>query len=142
MPRPGSLLARYNRVSQPKVKRSYITQSGGQWHPGDIALAFALVIREHDSADALRQLARRLVDKVCLEHQPNMKLLSRTQDDQAVWAKALRIVNRVCEMWKILPTVPFPRNLVAPKCHMKSMWYVRDGHFWKCQHCSHTKLLE
>lgn len=71
-----------NIVTLPKAlpKRSYITRSGGSWHPGDIALCFALVIRFEDSADALRKLARRLVDKVCLEHQPNAttRLYSRT----------------------------------------------------------------
>lgn len=54
------------------VKKLYNTRSGGQYRPEDVALAFALSLRFHDSADHLRRLARHLVDKVCLEHQPNL----------------------------------------------------------------------
>lgn len=150
---------------KPPKKRVYVTTTGGGWHPGDIALAFAWCIREHDSADALRQLARRLVEKVCREHQPNMKLLSRTMDDQKVWDAALNIINRSIEIWMPQPdcTVeqrlawqearvsgPFLRNPPPPPppevpvCHMKPMkvaGYHQHRH-WKCQHCSHTKPLE
>lgn len=132
-------------------KRVYVTSTGGTWHPGDVALAFALCIRAHDSADAIRKLARNLVDKVCREHQPNMKLLSRTMDDEKVWNAAMKIVNRVCEMWRIEPETPFLRNVIPevelvepPRCHMKPMrlaGYHKHRH-WKCQHCKHTKPLE
>lgn len=52
----------------------------------------------HDSADHLRRLAHRLVDKVCLEHQPNMKRLAREPDDAKVFDAALKIINRVCDL--------------------------------------------
>lgn len=80
------------------VKKLYNTRSGGQYRPEDVALVFALSLRTHNSADELRKLAWRLVDKVCLEHQPNMKRLSREPDDEKVFDAALRIINRVCDL--------------------------------------------
>lgn len=162
-------MKRTNIITLPKAlpKRSYITRSGGSWHPGDIALCFALVIRFEDSADALRKLARRLVDKVCLEHQPNMKRLSREPDDQKVWNAVLKIIDRSFEIWMPQPDCtpeqrlawqearvsgPFLRNtwkeepvevIEPPRCHMKPMrlaGYHKHRH-WKCQHCTHTKPI-
>jgi hypothetical protein len=80
------------------VKKLYNTRSGGQYRPEDVALVFALSLRTHNSADELRKLAWRLVDKVCLEHQPNMKRLSREPDDAKVFDAALRIINQVCDL--------------------------------------------
>lgn len=92
------------------VKKLYNTRSGGQYQPDDVALAFALSLRMHDSADHLRRLARRLVDKVCLEHQPNMKRLAREPDDAKVFDAALKIINRVCDLLDIGPGTRFVRN--------------------------------
>ncbi|WP_411959393.1 hypothetical protein ACK56M_09875 [Pseudomonas sp. s4] len=92
------------------VRKLYITRSGGQYRPDDVALAFALSLRMHDSADHLRRLARRLVDKVCLEHQPNMKRLAREPDDAMVFDTALKIINRVCDLLDIGPGTRFVRN--------------------------------
>ncbi|MDD2027056.1 hypothetical protein NPS42_14780 [Pseudomonas putida] len=92
------------------VRKLYITRSGGQYRPDDVALAFALSLRVHDSADHLRRLARRLVDKVCLEHQPNMKRLAREPDDAKVFDAALKIINRVCDLLDIGPGTRFVRN--------------------------------
>lgn len=92
------------------VRKLYITRSGGQYRPDEVALAFALSLREHDSADHLRRLARRLVDKVCLEHQPNMKRLAREPDDAVVFADALKVINRVCDLLDISPGTRFLRN--------------------------------
>ncbi|ORL66665.1 DUF7740 domain-containing protein [Pseudomonas putida] len=92
------------------VRKLYITRSGGQYRPDDVALAFALSLREHDSADHLRRLARRLVDKVCLEHQPNMKRLAREPDDAKVFDAALKIINRVCDLLEYAPGTSFVRN--------------------------------
>lgn len=92
------------------VRKLYITRSGGQYRPDDVAMAFALSLRMHDSADHLRRLARRLVDKVCLEHQPNMKRLAREPDDAEVFAAALKIINRVCYLLDIGPGATFVRN--------------------------------
>ena len=64
----------------------------------------------HDSADHLRRLARRLVDKVCLEHQPNMKRLAREPDDAKVFDAALKIINRVCDLLEYAPGTRFVRN--------------------------------
>lgn len=92
------------------VRKLYITRSGGQYRPDDVALAFALSLRVHDSADHLRRLARRLVDKVCLEHQPYMKRLAREPDDAKVFDAALKIINRVCYLLDISPGTRFVRN--------------------------------
>ncbi|BBT40926.1 hypothetical protein [Pseudomonas putida] len=92
------------------VRKLYITRSGGQYRPDDVALAFALSLRTHDSADHLRRLARRLVDKVCLEHQPNMKRLAREPDDAKVFDAALKIINRVCDLLEYAPGTRFVRN--------------------------------
>ena len=92
------------------VKKLYNTRSGGQYRPDDVALAFALSLRLNDSADHLRKLARRLVDKVCLEHQPNMKRLAREPDDAKVFDVALRILNRVCDLQGYVPGRRFVRN--------------------------------
>lgn len=81
-----------------KPKRTYITRSGGQYRPEEVALAFALSIRFHNSADEIRATARRLVDKVCLEHQPNLKRLGREPEDAKVFDAALKIVDRVCDL--------------------------------------------
>jgi predicted secreted Zn-dependent protease len=134
--------SRTNLITLPKAlpQRSYITKSGGQWHPGDVALAMALVIRIHNTADAIRKLAWQLKDKVCLEHQPNMKRLSREPDDQKVWNAALKIVNRVCEMWKISPEIPFLINKIVPKCHLREMLWDKDANVFRCQFCSHSKV--
>jgi hypothetical protein len=92
------------------VRKLYITRSGGQYRPDDVALAFALSLRMHDSADHLRRLARRLVDKVCLEHQPNMKRLAREPEEAEVFAAALKVINRVCDLLDIGPGTTFVRN--------------------------------
>ena len=92
------------------VRKLYITRSGGRYRPDDVALAFALSLRVHDSADHLRRLARRLVDKVCLEHQPNMKRLAREPDDAKVFDAALKIINRVCDLLEYAPGTRFVRN--------------------------------
>ena len=92
------------------VKKHYITHSGGQYRPDEVALAFALSLRIHDSADELRSLAWRLVDKVCMEHQPNLRRLAREKDDALVFDAALRIVNRVCDMLRNEPGTEFLRN--------------------------------
>jgi hypothetical protein len=92
------------------VKKLYNTRSGGQYRPDDVALAFALNLRTYDSADELRKLAWRLVDKVCLEHQPNMRRLSRELDDAKVFDAALKIINRVCDLLNFEPGTAFVRN--------------------------------
>lgn len=79
-------------------RKTYITRSGGKYTPDDVALRFALALRIYDSAESIRVTARNLVDKVCLEHQPNMKRLAREPSDRKVFDAAIKIVTRVCEM--------------------------------------------
>lgn len=100
----------FDATARKPVRKLYITRSGGQYRPDDVALAFALSLRFDDSADAIRSLARRLVDKVCLEHQPNLKRLSREPDDAKVFDAALKIINRVCDLLDIGPGTTFVRN--------------------------------
>lgn len=106
---PSGVVTLPSWVSKP-VKKLYNTRSGGQYRPDDIALAFALSLRIHDSADELRSLAWRLVDKVCLEHQPNMKRLAREPDDAKVFDTTLKIINRVCDLLGCDPGTKFVRN--------------------------------
>ena len=96
------------------VKKLYITRSGGDLRPDDIALRFALSLDAHDSAQKIRELSRDLVPNVCLEHQPNMKRLSREPDDEKVIDAALKIVNRVCDMLGIYPGEEFLLNHELP----------------------------
>lgn len=100
----------FDASARKPVRKLYITRSGGQYRPDDVALSFALSLRFDDSADALRSLARRLVDKVCLEHQPNLKRLSREPDDAKVFDAALKIIKRVCDLLEIGPGTRFVRN--------------------------------
>lgn len=100
----------FDATARKPVRKLYITRSGGQYRPDDVAVAFALSLRFDDSADAVRSLARRLVDKVCLEHQPNLKRLSREPDDAKVFDAALKIINRVCDLLDIGPGTSFVRN--------------------------------
>lgn len=100
----------FDATARKPVRKLYITRSGGQYRPDDVALAFALSLRFDDSANALRSLARRLVDKVCLEHQPNLKRLSREPDDAKVFDAALKIINRVFDLLDIGPSTRFVRN--------------------------------
>ena len=100
----------FDATARKPVRKLYITRSGGQYRPDDVAVAFALSLKFHDSADELRKLARRLVDKVCLEHQPNLKRLSREPDDAVVFADALKVINRVCDLLEIGPGTRFVRN--------------------------------
>lgn len=100
----------FNASVRKPVRKLYITRSGGQYRPDDVALAFALSLRMHDNADHLRRMARRLVEKVCLEHQPNMKRLAREPDDAKVFDAALKIINRVCDLLDIGPGTSFVRN--------------------------------
>ena len=92
------------------VKKLYNTRSGGHYRPEDVALVFAFSLRIYDSADELRKLAWRLVGKVCLEHQPNMRRLSREPDDDKVFDAALKIINRVCDLLEFEPGTAFVRN--------------------------------
>lgn len=103
-----------NAFSLPKwmtsVKKLYNTRSGGGMQPLDIALVFALTIREYNSANEIRRTAHRLVPYVCLEHRPNMKRLSRETDDEKVFEAALKIINRVCEFLSINSDQEFKRD--------------------------------
>jgi len=92
------------------AKRKYVTRSGGGYRPEEVALAFALSLREHDSADEIRATATRLVSKVCLEHQPNLKRLGREPDDSKVFDAALKIINRVCDLMGYSVGQEFKRN--------------------------------
>src|SRR5690606_9390001 len=78
-------------------RRRYVTRSGSTWGPETVALCFALTLRNHGTVEAVRATARRLVDKVCMEHQPNMKKLARGTDiaEDKTIPCALAIINRV-----------------------------------------------
>lgn len=74
----------------------------------DVVLVFALVLSIHGTPDAVRETALRMRNKVCMEHQPKMKLLARTTDDEKVMQAAINIVQRATDQLGILPGVKFP----------------------------------
>lgn len=70
--------------------------------PEDIVLWFALVIRLHDSARAVRALARRLEDRVPFESQARMRKIRKEPDDAKVLQAALTIINNSTDAMGIL----------------------------------------
>lgn len=97
------------------VKKHYITSTGGDMTPDHIALVFALSLRIHGTADAIRDTARTIVDKVCREHKPNMKRLAREPKDELVFDVVLKIINRVTEKLDIDAQDPFLLNYQLPE---------------------------
>ncbi|MNQ65046.1 hypothetical protein D3C85_794910 [compost metagenome] len=112
----------------------------------DVVLIFALVLKIHGTPAAIRQTAMNIRFKVCMEHQPKMKMLAREKDDEKVMRCALTIVQRATDQLGILPGEVFlpKQEIQPPRCHMKPMrlaGYHSHRH-WRCQHCTHTKPLE
>lgn len=93
------------------VKKLYNTRTGGQLDVLSISLMFALTIRIHGTAKALRQTARNIVDDVCREHKPNMKRLANEPDDAKVWLAVTKILDRVCDKLGYEEGVTFPREV-------------------------------
>lgn len=148
------------------LNRKYITKTGDMLQPLDVALGLALSVRLHGTVDAARATARRMAQKVCMEHRPRLTALSRRPtnveqhrrdpgvklngvlDEDVLWV-ARRIIERVSDALGVAPGVPFeviaPAALQEPpKCHWKPMRLAGEpgARHWKCQHCSHTKPLE
>jgi len=89
---------------QPKPGKN-ITTSGGKLKPDHVALLFMISIDIHNSADALRKLARRLVPQVCMEQQPRMNRLSRIEDDAKLFEEAWALIDRVDELLQARPFI-------------------------------------
>jgi hypothetical protein len=148
------------------LNRKYITKTGDQFQPMDVALALALSVRQHGTVDAVRSTARRLSQRVCMEHRPRLTALARQPtnieqhrrdpreklngvlDDDVLWV-AQRIIERVTDALGIAPGFPMEilpsAELVdPPKCHYKPMRLAGDpgARHWRCQHCSHAKPLD
>jgi len=94
-------------------KRVYVTTTGGNWSPLTVALCMALTLRNHGTPEAIRGTARRLVDYVSREKQPNMKRLARDPriNDEAAIKCSLAIINRVCELDGIRTDIEFKHDL-------------------------------
>lgn len=108
----------------------------------DVVLILALVLKVHGTAQAVRDTAVRIRTKVCMEHQPKMKALSRLADDGAVLRAAYNIVQRATDALGIHPGAVFePKMPDAPRCHYKAMRLAGEpgARHWACQCCSHTK---
>lgn len=116
----------------------------------DVVLVMALSLTLHGTAKAIREMAHRIKDKVCMERRAKMRALARTDSDQRVLQIALNIVQRATDAMGIHPNEPFPvkgaRMLTVepPRCHLKPMLLAgaADARHWACQHCTHTKPLE
>lgn len=114
----------------------------------DVVLAMALVLQVHGTAEAVRQLAGRIRDKVCMEHRPKMRALARLQNDELVLQTALNIVQRATDALGIHPGTPFPipgaRLVEPPRCHDKPMRLAgpAGARHWACSCCTNTAPLE
>lgn len=120
-----------------------------QFNSVDTVLAIALTLRIHGTADAVRQTARNLRFKVCMEHQPKMKALAKLEKDEEVILCAFNIVQRATDKLGILPgrlfeVLPAAELVDPPKCHYKVMRLAGEpgARHWQCQHCSHTKPID
>ncbi len=147
------------------AKRRYITRTGPMMQPLDVCLRMALSLRHHGTAEAVRTLARKLVDQVCAEQKPRLKELARRPTnewerqrnpnvllngvpDELVIPTAIKMIERYCYLAGLRPDEPFewvdPAALAdVPRCHYKPMRLAGDpdSRHWRCQHCSHTKPL-
>lgn len=131
-----------------KLPRWLLSTTTMQFNSIDVILLMALSLKAHGTADQVRQLARNVRDKVCMEHRPKMRALARLADDALVMRAALNIVQRGTDALGILPGEVFetrkqPVVVPPPKCHMKPMRLAgyHEHRHWKCQHCKHTKAL-
>ena len=109
-----------------------------------VVTVFALVLRIHGTAAAIRNAARHMRDKVRVEHRQKMANLAQTPSDDQVLRIANTIVQDVTDFLGILPGQPFEQRLQdAPRCHYKHMRLAGEAgaRHWKCQHCNHTKPI-
>jgi len=140
--------ARQRRLST--LAPRYVMRADGAWNRLSIALCLALTVRIHGTAEAVQATARRLVEKVRPEQQPNMKRLARGGEDvptDKAIPFSIEFINLVCQAEGISPGVEFKPNPPPPeppRCHMTPMklaGYHKHRH-WRCRHCSHTKPLD
>ncbi len=82
-------------MSRPITLPRWLSTQTMQLSSLDVAVAFALTLRIHGTADAVRTTAHRMRDKVCMEHRPKLRLLAREPDDAKVLTAATNITNRV-----------------------------------------------
>ena len=112
----------------------YVTRAGAMWQPETVALCFALTLRQHGTAEAVRATAKRLASRVCREQQPRLNALARRPTNEAqhqrdprvkldgvrdrdVLPVALNIINRVCDLVRIAPEQPFTLDTDADHAH-------------------------
>lgn len=145
------------------LQRRYVTRTADMMQPLDVALAMALVLRNHGTVNAVRAAAHRMATRVCMEQQPKLKAIARRPTnlearrrdpgvrlngvpDDEVLNVARNIVDRVTNALGIAPGVPFELFPLQepPRCHWKPMRLAGEpgARHWKCQHCSHTKPVE
>jgi hypothetical protein len=73
------------------------------WDGLAVALAFALTLSEHGTPEAVQATAYRLVSKVPIDKQPNMKRLARGVEipsEKAIQCAEL-IIDTVCKAWHV-----------------------------------------
>src|SRR5690606_32621864 len=119
---PGAEAEGAQRMTAMLMPR-FVTRRRTAWDSLTFALYFALAVRLHGKAEAVQRTARNLVDKVRLEHQPNMKRLARGVDipaDKAIPC-AVEVINSVCRVEHISPEMPFRPNPEPPRCHLTPM---------------------
>jgi hypothetical protein len=118
-----------------------------QYNSLDLTLMLFLSLKVHGTAAAIRQLAKDVRFKVCIEHQPKMKALAKLNSDTAVLQCAVNIVQRVTDALDIHPGKPvlgaLARVVEPPKCHYHPMKLVNiDGVWtWRCHQCERTQAV-
>lgn len=112
--------------------QSHLGTRSTPYSPMDVVLMFALALKFHGTADAIRETARRIRDRAPYEHRPKLKALSKLQSDAKVLACVWHMIDHSVALFGN-PADKFP----APRCHMKPM--LVDRHRWVCQHCKHVK---
>lgn len=131
-----------------KLPRWLLNTSTMKLNSVDVILLMALSLKTHGTAEQIRQLARNIRDKVCMEHRPKMRALSKITDDSVVLGTAIKIVQRGTDALGILAGEVFeirkpPVLVEPPKCHLTPMRLAgyHDHRHWACKHCKHTKPL-
>ena len=103
-----------------KLPRWLLNTTTMQFNSIDVILLMALSLKAHGTADQVRQLARNIRDKVCMEHRPKMRALARLADDALVMRAALNIVQRGTDALGSC-LVRFSRLASSPlSCHHRS----------------------
>lgn len=141
------------------AKRRYITRTGPMMQPLDVCLRMALSLRHHGTAEAVRTLARKLVDQVCAEQKPRLKELARRPTnewerqrnpnvllngvpDELVIPTAIKMVERYCYLAGLRPDEPFEWVDPAALADGRLLLAERTGYIEQRDRAMEYRLLD